>query len=254
MSILNQTKLSKTVTGHAELVAIAVEQADLEADLGALASDDETVERFIQCSSEAMPYFSVSLLETPRRNRRQNNAVYPAVPGRVDALHQVHVREAAAAERVESDRRRRGAARNDPAAAAQGVCRDVRLLRDAREAGRKGRGNLQCAAGTEDFINQIAISTLISTFPSTGVHAPSAGGRRHERDAVVPVFPRRVSAVHAAHPGQAGPGPADLPRGRRQAEGLPLAAAVSGAGNARVSEEKQQPKKKQSFHSQMVGR
>lgn len=58
MSILNQTKLSKTVTGHAELVAIAVEQADMEADLGALASDDETVERFIQCASEAMPYFS----------------------------------------------------------------------------------------------------------------------------------------------------------------------------------------------------
>lgn len=60
MSILNQTKLSKTVTGHAELVAIAIEQADMEADLGALASDDETVERFIQCASEAMPYFSVS--------------------------------------------------------------------------------------------------------------------------------------------------------------------------------------------------
>uniref|UniRef100_A0A8D8FM87 (northern house mosquito) hypothetical protein n=1 Tax=Culex pipiens TaxID=7175 RepID=A0A8D8FM87_CULPI len=138
------------------------------------------------------------------------------LPGRVDAVHQVHVREAAAAERVESDRRRRGTARNDPAAAAQGVCRDVRLLRDAREAGRKGRGNLQCAAG---------------------VHAPSAGGRRHERDALVPVFPRRVSAVHAAHPGQAGPGPADLPRGRCQAQGLPLAAAVSGAGNARLHQE-----------------
>ncbi|EDS43559.1 apoptosis inhibitor [Culex quinquefasciatus] len=64
MSILNQTKLSKTVTGHAELVAIAVEQADLEADLGALASDDETVERFIQCSSEAMPYFSSQVEST----------------------------------------------------------------------------------------------------------------------------------------------------------------------------------------------
>ncbi|XP_055593117.1 apoptosis inhibitor 5 homolog [Uranotaenia lowii] len=65
MSILNQTKLSKTVTGHSELVAIAIEQADLDADLGALASDDETVERFIQCSSEAMPYFSSQVESTP---------------------------------------------------------------------------------------------------------------------------------------------------------------------------------------------
>lgn len=65
MSILNKTKLSKTVTGHAELVAIAVEQADMEADLGALASDDETVERFIQCASEAMPYFSSQVESTP---------------------------------------------------------------------------------------------------------------------------------------------------------------------------------------------
>ncbi|XP_065092825.1 apoptosis inhibitor 5 homolog isoform X2 [Ochlerotatus camptorhynchus] len=64
MSILNQTKLSKTVTGHAELVAIATEQADMEADLGALASDDETVERFIQCASEAMPYFSSQVEST----------------------------------------------------------------------------------------------------------------------------------------------------------------------------------------------
>ncbi|XP_058818213.1 apoptosis inhibitor 5 homolog isoform X2 [Topomyia yanbarensis] len=64
MSILNQTKLSKTVTGHAELVAIATEQADLDADLGALASDDETVERFIQCASEALPYFSSQVEST----------------------------------------------------------------------------------------------------------------------------------------------------------------------------------------------
>lgn len=64
MSILNQTKLSKTVTGHAELVAIATEQADLDADLGALANDDETVERFIQCASEALPYFSSQVEST----------------------------------------------------------------------------------------------------------------------------------------------------------------------------------------------
>lgn len=60
MSILNQTKLSKTLPGHVELVTLAAEQADLESDPGVLASDDETVERFIQCATEAMPYFSVS--------------------------------------------------------------------------------------------------------------------------------------------------------------------------------------------------
>ena len=60
MGILNQTKLSKTITGHSELVAIATEQAELDADLGTLAAEDETVERFIQCASEALPYFSVN--------------------------------------------------------------------------------------------------------------------------------------------------------------------------------------------------
>ncbi|XP_058120078.1 apoptosis inhibitor 5 homolog isoform X1 [Anopheles ziemanni] len=64
MSILNQTKLSKTLPGHVELVTIAAEQADLESDPGALASDDENVERFIQCSTEAMPYFSSQVEST----------------------------------------------------------------------------------------------------------------------------------------------------------------------------------------------
>ncbi|XP_052865903.1 apoptosis inhibitor 5 homolog isoform X1 [Anopheles cruzii] len=58
MAILSQTKLSKTLPGHVELVNIAAEQADLKSDPGVLASDDETVERFIQCSTEALPYFS----------------------------------------------------------------------------------------------------------------------------------------------------------------------------------------------------
>uniref|UniRef100_A0A182T2B0 Apoptosis inhibitor 5/fibroblast growth factor 2-interacting factor 2 n=1 Tax=Anopheles maculatus TaxID=74869 RepID=A0A182T2B0_9DIPT len=64
MSILNQTKLSKTLPGHVELVTLAAEQADLESDPGPLASDDETVERFIQCSTEAMPYFSSQVEST----------------------------------------------------------------------------------------------------------------------------------------------------------------------------------------------
>uniref|UniRef100_U5EYE7 Putative apoptosis inhibitor 5/fibroblast growth factor 2-interacting factor 2 n=1 Tax=Corethrella appendiculata TaxID=1370023 RepID=U5EYE7_9DIPT len=64
MAILNQTRLSKTITGHSELVNIAIEQADLDADLGTLAAEDETVERFIQCASEAIPYFSKQVEST----------------------------------------------------------------------------------------------------------------------------------------------------------------------------------------------
>uniref|UniRef100_A0A182NAY7 Apoptosis inhibitor 5/fibroblast growth factor 2-interacting factor 2 n=1 Tax=Anopheles dirus TaxID=7168 RepID=A0A182NAY7_9DIPT len=64
MSILNQTKLSKTLPGHVELVTLAAEQADLESDPGSLASEDESVERFIQCSTEAMPYFSSQVEST----------------------------------------------------------------------------------------------------------------------------------------------------------------------------------------------
>jgi Apoptosis inhibitory protein 5 (API5) len=59
MAILNQTKLGRTVTGQGELVTLAIEQADMDADLGTLAAEDETVERFIQCSTEAIPFFSV---------------------------------------------------------------------------------------------------------------------------------------------------------------------------------------------------
>lgn len=65
MVILSQTKLGTTLAGHSELVKIAVEQADMEADLGVLGADDETVERFIQCASEAMAYFSTQATSTP---------------------------------------------------------------------------------------------------------------------------------------------------------------------------------------------
>ncbi|XP_035778317.1 apoptosis inhibitor 5 homolog [Anopheles albimanus] len=64
MAILGQTKLSKTLPGHVELVKIAAEQADLDNDPGVLASDDETVERFINCATEAMPYFSSQVEST----------------------------------------------------------------------------------------------------------------------------------------------------------------------------------------------
>lgn len=59
MTILGSTKLGSSVTGHQELVALATEQAELDAEIEP-AIEDEIVERFIQCSNHALPYFSVS--------------------------------------------------------------------------------------------------------------------------------------------------------------------------------------------------
>lgn len=59
MSILGRTKLGITITGHSELVALAVEQAEVNVDVDALLVDDELVERYIQCATHALPYFSV---------------------------------------------------------------------------------------------------------------------------------------------------------------------------------------------------
>jgi Apoptosis inhibitory protein 5 (API5) len=100
MAILNQTKLGRTVTGQGELVTLAIEQADMDADLGTLAAEDETVERFIQCSTEAIPFFSVrtfvyleiwSILDR----------ILLLVSSGIDAICQIHVRQVAADQSVE---------------------------------------------------------------------------------------------------------------------------------------------------------
>lgn len=72
MNILGGTKLGTTITGHAELVNLAKEQAELNADIDAITIEDEIVERFIQCATHAMPYFSVSK-QTPSPPQKKNN-------------------------------------------------------------------------------------------------------------------------------------------------------------------------------------
>ncbi|XP_055684855.1 apoptosis inhibitor 5 homolog [Lutzomyia longipalpis] len=65
MTILGSTKMGKTVTGHAELVNLAVEQAELGAEIDPVTLEDETIERFIQCATHALPYFSSQIESTP---------------------------------------------------------------------------------------------------------------------------------------------------------------------------------------------
>lgn len=65
MTILGSTKLGTTITGHSELVSLAVEQAELNADVDATTLEDEVVERFIQCATHAIPYMSSQIESTP---------------------------------------------------------------------------------------------------------------------------------------------------------------------------------------------
>lgn len=65
MNILKSTKLGNTITGHVELVNLAMEQAELNADIDAITIEEEIVERFIQCSIHAIPYFSSQIKSTP---------------------------------------------------------------------------------------------------------------------------------------------------------------------------------------------
>lgn len=66
MAILAKTKLATTVSGHQELVKIAIEQAELDVDLsGTLAAEDEVIERFIFCATEALPFLSNKVESTP---------------------------------------------------------------------------------------------------------------------------------------------------------------------------------------------
>lgn len=59
MTLLGSTKLGNTLKGQNELVALTVEQAELNAEDDAVIVDDELVERYIQCATHALPYFSV---------------------------------------------------------------------------------------------------------------------------------------------------------------------------------------------------
>lgn len=60
MEILAATKLG--TTRQSELVALAAEQAELNAEEEPVIIEDEHVERFILCATHALPYFSVSVL------------------------------------------------------------------------------------------------------------------------------------------------------------------------------------------------
>lgn len=56
MTLLGSTKLGTTVTGHSELVGLAIEQLEMDGDA---VLEEEMVDRFVQCATHALPYFSV---------------------------------------------------------------------------------------------------------------------------------------------------------------------------------------------------
>jgi hypothetical protein len=65
IQILSQTKLGKSITGHQDLVKLCMEQADLDADLDADATNDDNVYIFLTCVNQALPFFSSQIETTP---------------------------------------------------------------------------------------------------------------------------------------------------------------------------------------------
>lgn len=59
MNILTGTKLSTTAKGQGELVALIIEQAELNSEEEPIIIEDEHVERYILCATHALPFFSV---------------------------------------------------------------------------------------------------------------------------------------------------------------------------------------------------
>lgn len=59
MNILASTKLGTTSKGQSELVQLIIEQAELDSEEEVILVEDEVVERYIQCATHALPYFSV---------------------------------------------------------------------------------------------------------------------------------------------------------------------------------------------------
>lgn len=59
MNILASTKLGTTSKGQSELVQLIIEQAELNSEEEVILVEDEVVERYVQCATHALPYFSV---------------------------------------------------------------------------------------------------------------------------------------------------------------------------------------------------
>lgn len=75
INILSTTKLGTTPKGHSELVQLIIDQAELNADVDAILIEDEVVERYIQCATTALPYFSVSFGTRFRHYFRFDNKI-----------------------------------------------------------------------------------------------------------------------------------------------------------------------------------
>jgi hypothetical protein len=58
MCVLGETRLGVSISGHAELVNLVAEQAELDQPFGT--PEPENVDRLIACTRHALPYFSVS--------------------------------------------------------------------------------------------------------------------------------------------------------------------------------------------------
>lgn len=156
MSILGRTKLGITITGHSELVNLAIEQSEINVDIDPLLVDDELVERYIQCATHALPYFSVCAIHLTATVKQGDKLplfyccyFLFADTNRGDAICEIRVCQIFPIDHMEIDRCHWGC---QPGLAAlapvESVCRNVQQLRIAGEIRCSHRGSLQCIEGT----------------------------------------------------------------------------------------------------------
>lgn len=216
MTILGSTKLGKTITGHAELVSLAVEQAELGAEIDPVTLEDETIERFIQCATHALPYFSVRPSKKSLRKPRCSRKFLPlSDTNRINALCQVHLWQTPSHQHVEcyfSCWRSISGSPEDT----QSIRRNVLTL---WHPGQWSTAHWSHFYGTDG----------IPSTTTNGWH------RCPQHQSVIPVLTRGVPPLCPSHARQAWPGISNIPQWSGKAERLQGEAAISGTWHSRVS-------------------
>lgn len=149
LSILSATKLGSTPKGQAELVQLCVDQADLSSEEEVILIEDDVVERYIQCATHALPYFSVGFPSHVSLNRLSNHVSSRSkiAANSNHAVHQIRMREAVSLANMEIDWSHRRHEGSIAFACVESIRRDVIVLRCIGQCQWEYWSHLPCSTG-----------------------------------------------------------------------------------------------------------